>query len=420
MAITVAAEELVLLTPLERWHATRQLNTNSGFAGSPWFSTVVLGVLIALGVLFLAVSLHRAVSRLRAAERAFADYTRRKGLTEREAEMVLAISIKAGLKYSAAVFMDGGIFDRGAAGLIEAGIRAGDSDERNRQLRAELARLREKLGYRTRSVSSIGQVSRNNGISSRQIAAGKEVRLTGTTAADNRPFDVKCAVIESDDIEMTVKPHSPVRIAAGQYCTVRYESGASYWEFGAAVIGCRDTMITLSQSDDVRLINRRLFKRVSLNAPACITLFPFTRNIVVTIAAGAQPGAEQSPGSNVIQAVPQFTAAVVTEVAGTRLVVQTKLDVKSGDRMMILFEVGDKAEVPGAAASSRVIEDIGFVRYARAVGDGSSATVEMTGLSEADLSELMRLTGSVRLETGALTQRTEQSKQSAASTIAKG
>ena len=52
----------------------------------------------------------------------------------------------------------------------------------------------------------------------------------------------------------------------------------------------------------------------------------------------------------------------------------------------------------GRIKPSRIIEDIGVVRHAEAAQDGFSIAVELTGLNDANLSELVRVTNAASLK----------------------
>jgi hypothetical protein len=46
----------------------------------------------------------------------------------------------------------------------------------------------------------------------------------------------------------------------------------------------------------------------------------------------------------------------------------------------------------GKAPTSRIVEDIGEVRHTKAIKNGLSIAVELTGLSDSDVNELIRAT----------------------------
>jgi hypothetical protein len=94
---------------------------------------------------------------------------------------------------------------------------------------------------------------------------------------------------------------------------------------------------------------------------------------------------------------PEFVKGTVTEWAGPGLRVEAPLRARVGDRVLVAFEVSCVAlagpEQTGMEPGRGVVEHIGIVRQVRGTGDGASMSVEMTGLSEAELAELVRVTG---------------------------
>ena len=106
---------------------------------------------------------------------------------------------------------------------------------------------------------------------------------------------------------------------------------------------------------------------------------------------------------------PEFVPADVTELAGPGLRIVTPLEVKVGDRIVVILKLSESkshqlikpaknADLYSVFAESkrkrpsRIVEDIGVVRHTEAVQNGFSIAVELTGLNEANLSEMVRAT----------------------------
>jgi hypothetical protein len=397
LIITTGLNGFILaLTPHGRWDAVRQLDSN--VATQRWFTVLMLALVITLSALLLGVSLYRTAREIKAAERMFSENARKRGLSERESEVLLAAAIAAGLKRGAAIFTDSGAFDRGSAQIIENGLKSGQTDEQNKGISAELARLREKLGFRVRPVSSVGEVTRSKTYSSRQIPAGKELYIIRGKAGGGDSADVKCTVTETSDVELKVKLATPVDFAAGEICTVRYDLGAYFWEFETRVSGAVNGGVAFSHSDDVRRIDRRRFARVSVSRAAMAALFPFSKTVAVQNGNG-----KAGKGGDVTSAaLPRFVPAVVTEIAGVGLQMDSKLEANVGDRVVVIFGLNGEQTSDAALAQgqARVIEDIGIVRKTSAGQNGFSISVELTGLSESDVNELVRLTSAASLKPG--------------------
>jgi len=90
------------------------------------------------------------------------------------------------------------------------------------------------------------------------------------------------------------------------------------------------------------------------------------------------------------------------ELAGPGLRVEVPLQVKVGDRVLVVFEL-DGRDSRSSRRSQRteckIVEDIGEVRHTRTADNGFSIAIELTGLSDSDISELIRATNAASAKT---------------------
>jgi hypothetical protein len=281
--------------------------------------------------------------------------------------------------------------------------------EKGKSLRTELSFLREKLGFQKKASASIGSPTKSSKLSSRQIPAGKKLHITRHKTPDLA--NIESTVTKNDNMELTVKLATPLKTKPGERWRARYHFGASVWEFDTTVVNYNGNILVLSQSDNVRFINRRRFLRVPVNKPAFIARFPFIRTLPMTSA----------NASDYTWGPPEFIPAVVTELGGPGLRIEAPLEVKVGERVLVAFSLDEEKDKntilhqkgtslhatlvrPGSAGQdhtrlrrgkttlSRIIEDIGEVRHVRAIENGLSIAVELTGLSDSDVNELIRAT----------------------------
>ena len=104
--------------------------------------------------------------------------------------------------------------------------------------------------------------------------------------------------------------------------------------------------------------------------------------------------------------------AVVTELAGPGLRIELPLDVKMGERVLVVFNLNGKndqtsgSQETGSAATAKIIEDVGEVRHTKPIENGFSIAVELTGLGDSDVNELIRATNAASLLTRTNGQRT--------------
>jgi len=248
---------------------------------------------------------------------------------------------------------------------------------------------------------------------SRQIPVGKKLYIRPSEAFDSA--EVESTVIKNDDMEFAVVLSTPMEISPGELCRTQYYFGASVWEFDASVVSCHAGILVLNHTDDVRFINRRRFLRVLVNRPAFIARFPFAR----TLPADNDYGEKDRQDSAELSGTwgpPQFVPAAVTELAGPGLRVEAPLEVTVGERVVVILKVSDEenreslagrrdtslrsatAQKSRKTTPSRVVEDVGEVRHIEAIQGGFSIAVELTGLSDSNVDELVRATNAASLK----------------------
>ena len=380
---------ILALTPVQRWRAARRPGAN--FVTESWFMTAAVVVIIVLAVLLLVVSYYSRRTQGRTDRRQmFFDEAVKRGLSHRESQILLKIAAYTRLRRSESIFTMSRAFERGAAVMMEKTLVRGQETEETQQLKTEMSFLREKLGFRSPPVRSIGAAGRAQKLSSREIPVGKKVHITRRTTRTSD--SIEASVVKNSDEELMLELAMSVRITFGELWRVRYYFGISVWEFDTSVVSYDGDVLVLSHSDNVRFINRRRFLRVPVSKPAFVASYPFSRT------------ADASVGT---WGPPEFVPAVVTELAGPGLRIESRLKVKVDDRVLVMLRLDeengrdpDEAIQNGKTTTSKIIEDIGEVRQVKAVQNGFSIAVELTGLSDSDVSELIRTTNAASLKAG--------------------
>lgn len=413
------------LTPLERWEATRRFDTNS--LAEHLFLVAAMTALTLLVGLLIWVSYNRVVEERRTAEQLFFEQAEKRGLSTRERQTLLEVFSKSRLKQRNAIFTTQDAFDRGAARLMEGRFASQQPPDETDQLRAELSFLREKLGFQP--TISVGSPTNPKKLSSRQIPIGKAIHVTRRKARSSASLE--CVVLKNNDAELVVRLAMPVQSTPGENWRARYYFAASVLEFDTSVIRCDGDILAFNHSENVRFVNRRRFLRVPVNRPALIAHFPFARtlpqatarngkkNSKVTRASaigrvGFSPPTGDGGASPTLRSwgAPEFIPAVVTELAGPGLCVEAPLKTKVGDRVLVIFRL-DEQENPGESphkgrknVPSKIVQDIGLVRHTKATENGLSIAVELVGLADSDVNELIRATNEASPRTGAQSKRT--------------
>ena len=411
--ITAGFNIIVLaLKPVERWKAAGRFGTGMT---EHWFILTGVAVIIVLTALLLMISLRRTAQERKVSGQLFVDYAEKRGLSGRERQILLEIANKAGLKRSQAIFSMVGSFDHGAGKMIEESL-AQQGAEESQWLRTELSFLREKLGFQKQTSVSIGSSTKLKKPSSRQIPEGKKLYINRRKAPDLG--DIESTIIKNDNMELTVRLTTSVESKLGEFWRAQYYFGTSVWEFDTSVVRCYGDILVLNHSDDMRFISRRRFLRIRVNKPAFIAPFPFTRMLQPNISSKEVPGAKEGAAnaSGNTWGPPEFIPATVTELGGPGLRIEAPLEVKAGDRVLVIVNLSEEEKqdlIPQEKSNSppwileqdsrtippKIIEDIGEVRHIGAIEDGFSIAVELTGLSDSNVSELIRAANAASIRT---------------------
>ena len=405
---SVVATTLPALTPGERWSAARRLE--SGFSIERWMIVVCVAALVVLVALLWWISMRRVKKERVSTKKSFIEYARQRGLSNRECQLLTFVANKAALKRPESIFAMVAAFDTGAAGVVEEAARGaspGDAQtaEESERLKTEITFLREKLGFGKKRSSSGKSSTGLSKVTTRQIPVGKKLYVTRRKARAN--VDIESTVVRNSDTELAVVLSQAVKIVFGEMWCVRYYSGASVWEFDTAVLSYDGDTLVLNHSDSVRFVNRRRFLRVSVSLRAFVARFPFMSPFDEAVG-GGRDGTDLPEASGETWAPPRFVPAVVTEMAGPGLRIESALEVGVGERVLVVFGLqGEGSEETtgfngdGRVTRGKMAEDIGEVRHVKAIEGVFSIAVELTGLSDSDVDELIQVANAVLVRAGA-------------------
>jgi hypothetical protein len=187
--------------------------------------------------------------------------------------------------------------------------------------------------------------------------------------------EIEAEIVENSDVEFKVRSSTVLRVAPGESWSIRYYFGASVWEFDTVLVGCEGEVLILSHSEDIRFVNRRRFLRVSVDKPGYLACFPFS-----------------SVSSGKGLTAPEFLSARITELAGPGLRIEAPVELRVGER--VLAVIGLEETRPGKARSMKLIQGVGEVKHVKSIENGQSIAVELTGLKDSDVNELIRATNS--------------------------
>jgi len=400
--ITTGVNAAVLaLSPIERWNAARRLDSAS--TDQHWFILLSVAAIILLTLLLIAVSYNNKTKQRKVTNQVFVTYAQRMGLSRRERQTLLDIANRTKLKRVESIFTMSAAFDRGTAELTKD-ILALRGVKASKNLSDQLSVIREKLGFEKKGPDFAAS---SNKPSSKQIPPGKQLHMTRRKTGDLA--NIESTVIENNDIELTVKLKVSLESKPGELWSVRYYFGASVWEFETSSISCYGNILVLKHSDNIRFINRRRFLRVPVNKSTFIARFPFARTLFPKSNSGKGAGQDSADISGNSWGPPEFVPASVTELAGPGLRIEAPLEVKVGDRVLVILKLSEEDRKPGSqrndkTESYKIVEDIGEVRHTKTIKNGFSIAVELTGLNDSNINELIRATNAASMKANAKTR----------------
>ncbi|HEX41128.1 MAG TPA: hypothetical protein ENN81_03615 [Phycisphaerales bacterium] len=393
---------LAQLTPRERWEAMQGYKT---VMTERWFTISGLAAIGVLSALLFYVTYRRKKQELRVSGRMFDEYARKYGLTAHEKALLRDIARRAGIRRDESIFTLGSAFDRGVGRMVQEQLDGEPLPEQVRSLRMELSFLREKLGFKTvvphAASTRAPDISQ---LSSRQIPAGRTIHMTRRRGRDD---EIEATVVENTDAELAVRMTCHVKVTFGEFWCVRYYFGASVWEFDSSVLSFDGDVLGLAHSENVRFINRRRFLRVPVHRQGYIASFPF-------VAPCEEARTQRSHGSRSSGRAgciadgswgpPTFVPAVITELAGPGLRVEAGLNVKTGDRVLVVFNLDEDMDAgPSDPAgphrhAGKIVENMGEVRHVTTTAEGASIALELTFLSDPAVGELIRATNTAAVK----------------------
>lgn len=392
-AITGQLDHFLLgLTPLERLDAIQKYHNDP--SSHQWFVFIGLSIIAILAIL-LVISMYRRKKNTRNASGGlFDEYADAKGLTDREYRMLMNIAVCASLKRNEFIFTLPSAFDRQAAAMIEETL-AKKGIEESRKLQTELDGLRDKLDFRYYHSPDMVEMTETETQSSRQIPLKKKIHIKRNHRTSNG--DLEAMVINNSPEGLTLQLKAPVEIVFGQPWVCRYYSGRFVAEFNTTVLKCSGQIVMLQHNDHIRLVNRRKFLRVPTKQPAYVARFPFTKEAAADTALsrtknGGAGRDAAGPEENAFQA-PHFVPAIVTELGGPGLRITTTLPVNVGDRVLLMFKLDQHISSSAArSGNEKIIEHIAQVRHITNDENGASVALELVGLNDEGIDELIRAT----------------------------
>ncbi len=383
------------LTPVDRWNSAGNFKSFS-MVGMGLVVVVLIAIVVVVAV---AIKVVQGRKTVKDSATNFADHANKIGLSRKESQILFYMAKESNLDNIESIFHIPSIFDRQSTKLIEE-ILAQQGPQRSDQMRAEMSFIREKLAFKKRmaSATAAGPIISDK-ITSRNIPVGQMIELM-ERSIDRDRFEAE--VIKTTPTEFVVKLTNMINCGPGQKWRVHYYKGSSVWEFDAVINMCSGSEVTFKHSEEIRFVNRRRFLRVPINAPALVANFPFAKTLVVkpeTDAVGESWMNENDESENDFEIfeLPKFVHAKVVELGGPGLKIKCNLKAKIDDKLLIVFMVNEENQ-QGQVIGTKLLEDIGYVKNVEGIDDGYNIAIELAGLSEANVSELVKITNAYSIK----------------------
>jgi hypothetical protein len=335
------------ISPVERWSAARPANYGIGEYRGVYI--IVLGLLAAVVAAIVAVLIRRWIAHRRQTQVEFLEQAEKAGLGEEETNLLTYAARLGELRAPANIVVTEAVFQRCMHLLMQCQRVASMSPDAKRKILSVINSAQLKLGFEGNSSL----------VSSRQIPAGAIVTLTGSGIL--QPAQVTIVSAQGWEIKAHANADNQ-GLSAGTRLRARYCRAGSVWEFDTELVLADGRDLTLAHALNVRFVNRRRFRRVRVDRPAALAYYPFV---------ACKP---HEP--------PVFYPARLTELGGTGLLLEVEDMPSSADksRMLVLLEPRPGRSINGIGA---------ILRSETITSRKTQLVVELTDLSEADLSELV-------------------------------
>ena len=335
------------LTPAERWSFARQ----SSYTAVDYrlLQVTVLGLLAAIAAALVSLIVRRWVMRRRRAQLEFREHAEKSGLGQEETNLLTYAARLGELRAPANIMVTEAVFQRCMHLLMGCQRVGAMSAEDKRKILSVINSAQLKLGFEGNSSL----------VTTRQLPEGAVVTLTGKGISQ----PVQAAIVSAHGWE--IKAHANVesqQLPPGTKLLARYCRAGSVWEFETELVLADGRDLTLAHAQNIRFINRRRFQRVRVDCPADLAHYPFMVDKPLE--------------------TPVFYPARLIELGGTGLLLEADdmPALAEKNRVLVLFESRPGRSINGVGA---------VLRYETITSHRAQLVVELTDLSESDVSELV-------------------------------
>ena len=337
----------VAITPAQRWASARTNSYGAGDYGVLYL--LVLGLLATVAMIIIVVLIRRWILQRRRMRIEFQEQCERVGLGEEEVNLLTFAVKLVRLRSMVNIVLTEAVFHRCMHALVGCERVSQMSASDKSKILSVINSAQLKLGFE-------GSASL---VASRQIPEGATITLTGPGIMQPVPATIISA--QGWEIKAQATPVD-VDLPTGASLTARYNRAGSGWEFPTTLIHAEDRDLTLAHAKSIRFVNRRRFRRVRLDRPAMIAPYSFLT-----------AGTHQAP---------KFYQARLVEFGAAGIVIEAEDFPATADKSRVLVVMEPR--------QGRAINTIGIVLRSETITSRQSRMViELTDLSETDVSELV-------------------------------
>lgn len=352
--ITAGVDLLARLQAQDRWQAAR---SGAESSGNGLLLAVGAGlVLLLIGGGILAFHIQRRRNR-QSSEDLFHQQAENQGLNAQETTVLERIAEWSGQDPADMIAVEDVLLDS-----IDEYLGSGQFQDMPGPQRLSLTHclgaIKAKLGF--------GAPEGDIPTSSRMIV--EDAWLTVVPGSMQGEFRAK--LWRRSQGHLLLKPENPIQAAPGDRWAMRFFDGECLWEFESEVTGLTDDAVVLNHCEEMRVANRRRFKRVPVRMSALVCDFAFRRD-----------DGELT--------VPQFVEAKLLEVGGPGIKIKAPLTMRPRQRLLVVMELADGV----------VFQALGKVRQVQNPrGSLSVYGVELTELTPGEVSQLANLTNATAIQ----------------------
>ncbi len=340
--------DLLALTAPERFEAMGKWPRST--MSVPWIVVVPVVVAVVLAAVLLVV--YRRWHARREMMRRFFETAERLGLTRSEQAVLMSIATLSGAARLNHVYLDERIFRRGVEAMARNEDVAAMGDAARKRLDRVVEALRTKIG-----LTPEASLPRRAPTAAAVLRKGDVVTLVRPDASGG--VEATVSSIGHPELALVAVRAQPWRI--GEACIIRQVYEGLHYELNASVSAVNDRLLIVRLIGEPRYVNLRRFLRTELDCPAYVARYSFT-----------EEGAEPRP--------PEFVPGRLTEMGGPGLRIATPLKAQVGDRVLTVARTGE----------DRTVQGVGEVRRVSADGENADLAVELTGLTEDEIGNLVR------------------------------